>query len=148
LYNIKIVVFSLLTALFCFSFSNCSSGVKGENMNDISYLYSDGSGNTYSIKKNSTITVEYSPVKKKFSSSGVYDGGKPVIVNISETKYHKLIALFKKAIQDEKNHIENRSMGSGFIKTDNNGQKKTYILKMNANTKQELEQFLEELIKQ
>ncbi len=40
--------------------------------------YGDGNGNQYIIEQDS---IEYIPVKPKFSSSGIYDGGDHVKTN-------------------------------------------------------------------
>ena len=48
--------------------------------------YGDGNGNQYIIEQES---IEYNPVKPKFSSSGIYDGGdhvKKKLLNINTTK--------------------------------------------------------------
>lgn len=48
--------------------------------------YGDRNGNQYIIEQNS---IEYNPVKPKFSSSGIYDGGdhmKKKLLNINTTK--------------------------------------------------------------
>jgi len=49
--------------------------------------YVDGNGNQYIIEQDG---IEYNPVKPKFSSSGVYDGGNHVKKKITQHQYSEI----------------------------------------------------------
>ena len=125
---------SLLIVLFI---QNCNP-----MMQIAQYQYSDGSGNTYLIKKDS---IQYIPVKPHESSSGVYDGGDPVKKEISDESYQQLKKLIESASTKTEIHIKDRMMGSGLIKIDNK-KEKVFILKPNTPEKKEIEDFLKSLI--
>ncbi|MCF6364944.1 MAG: hypothetical protein L3J35_01965 [Bacteroidales bacterium] len=79
---------------------------------NMTYKYSDGSGNSYIIKKDK---IEFLPVKKEFSSSGNYDMGDVVVKDISETDFENLAQIINKASDAKNEHIQNRIMTSGQI---------------------------------
>ena len=74
--------------------------------------YGDGNGNQYIIEQDS---IEYNPVKPKFSSSGIYDGGDHMKKKITKQQYNKIASIFKEAIANEASHIKNRVKMSGVI---------------------------------
>ncbi len=53
--------------------------------------YGDGNGNQYIIEQD---TIEYNPIKPKFSSSGVYDGGDHIKKKITQQQYTKIASIF------------------------------------------------------
>jgi len=76
------------------------------------YHYADGNANVWVITDKN---LEYKPVTKEMSSSGMYDGGKPFTKEITETQYKEIQALLKKGLSNTAIHIENRVKGSGAI---------------------------------
>jgi len=78
----------------------------------ITINYGDGNGNQYIIEQDSH---EYNPIKPKFSSSGIYDGGDHVKKKIIQQQYYKVASIFKEAIANEASHIKNRVKMSGVI---------------------------------
>ena len=78
----------------------------------ITINYGDGNGNQYIIEQDS---IKYNPVKPKFSSSGIYDGGDHVKKKITQHQYNKIASIFKEAIANEASHIKNRVKMSGVI---------------------------------
>ena len=106
------------------------------------FEYADGSGNLYTLDGH---TLSYDPVEPEESSSGMYDGGDPVTVELDKDDVGKLIALFEKGIAETDQHQENRAMGTGMIFYKEEGKDMSVILKMNAEVKDEIESYLREL---
>ena len=106
--------------------------------------YGDGNGNQYIIEEES---VEYIPVKPKFSSSGIYDGGDHVKKLITQQQYNKITSIFKKAIADEASHIKNRLKMSGAITIQEGNVVKSCILSSNSEVLNEIEKILKDIIK-
>ncbi|KOY85783.1 hypothetical protein AD998_06095 [bacterium 336/3] len=106
-----------------------------------SYIYADGSANIWLI---SDKTIEYKPVTKEMSSSGMYDGGKPFKKEITEAQYKEIQVLLKKGLQNTAIHAESRNKGTGVIEE---GVTPTVmvaskILQMNAEEKKAVETWL------
>jgi len=106
--------------------------------------YSDGNGNQYIIKQDS---IEYNPLKPKFSSSGIYDGGDHVKKKITQQQYNKITSMFKEAITNQANHIKNRVKLSGVITTQEGKGVKSYILSPNSEELNKIEKVLKDTIK-
>lgn len=77
------------------------------------YEYADGNGNVYILKSSS---LEYVPVKKEESSSGLYSGGSPKTVTITPTQYEGIKDLLNAALNNPSIHIEDRVMMSGVVR--------------------------------
>lgn len=120
---------------------------------DLSYIYADGSGNRYilrqaeasqreSIDADRRIELAYEPVTPAQSSSGVYSGGTPWTVTLSDEQSAGLARLFEDALHEESAHQENRAMGTGEVsrKTATNTTRR--ILASNAAIKARLEDEL------
>ena len=106
--------------------------------------YGDGNGNQYIIERGS---VEYNPVKPKFSSSGIYDGGEYVKKKITQQQYNKIASIFKEAIANEASHIKNRVKMSGAITMQEGDAVKSCILNPNSEELNEIEKILKDIIK-
>jgi hypothetical protein len=76
------------------------------------YEYADGSGNRYLISESS---LEYVPVKKEESSTGMYSGGEPRLVPISSATFGTLRQLLENAWSKKEVHIADRIKTSGAI---------------------------------
>ncbi len=77
-------------------------------------LYSDGSGNTWTV---SPTTVDYNPVQPETSSSGIYSGGKNYTKAITTEQFQLLKMAVSAALADKEAHITNRVKGSGYIES-------------------------------
>ena len=97
-----------------------------------SYVYLDGSANRYLITSSSIV---YDPITPEKSSTGMYSGGEPYTVNISEEQFDQLNSVFQKAIYNKVGQTELRGKGTGALVV----QDKTYIFEMNSAQKQEIE---------
>jgi hypothetical protein len=86
--------------------------------------FGDGNGNQYIIEQGS---IEYNPIKPKFSSSVIYDGGE--------------------AITNEESHIKNRVKLSGVITLQEGKVVKSCILSPNSEELREIEKILKNTIK-
>jgi hypothetical protein len=106
--------------------------------------YGDGNGNQYIIEQES---IEYNPVKPKFSSSGIYDGGDHVKKKITPQQYDKIASTFKKAMANEASHIKNRVKMSGSITIREGNSEKSCILRPNSEELNEIEKILKDIIK-
>jgi len=106
--------------------------------------YGDGNGNQYIIEQ---VSVEYTPVKPKFSSSGIYDGGDHVKKLITQLQYDKITSIFKKAIANKASHIKNRVKMSGAITIKEGNTVKSCILSPNSEEMNEIEKILKDIIK-
>ena len=106
--------------------------------------YVDGNGNQYIIEQDG---IEYNPVKPKFSSSGIYDGGDHVKKKITQHQYNKIASIFKKAIANEESHIKNRVKMSGAITIEEGNAVKSCIISPNSEELNEIEKILKDIIK-
>ncbi len=120
---------------------------------DLSYIYADGSGNRYilrqadasqrdSIDDARRIELAYEPVTPTQSSSGVYSGGEPWTVALSNEDAAALARLFEDALHEVNAHQENRAMGTGEVsrKTSTNSTRR--VLQSGAPIKAKLEAAL------
>ena len=106
--------------------------------------YGDGNSNQYIIERES---LEFNPVKPKFSSSGIYNGGDHVKKKITQQQYNKIASIFKKAIANEASHIKNRVKMSGVITIQEGNAVKSCILSPNSEELNEIEKILKDIIK-
>ena len=100
--------------------------------------YNDGNNNVWEIDY---AAIQYKPVTKQESSSGLYSGGKNRNIVISPEQYSELQELAQAALNDKSAHIGKRQMGSALLIFEE-GQ---LILGMNANIKNKIEEFLRNL---
>ena len=107
------------------------------------YIYGDGSANVYKV---TSTTIEYNPVKPKYSSSGFYDGGTAVLKDITPVEYAEIGQLMEKALTNKIDHIENRTKGSGSVTIRTASSSTNFILAYGSKTQQELEVVLKRLI--
>jgi len=105
--------------------------------------YSDGNGNTWQIEG---LKVTYHPVTTIESSSGIYDGGDPLSIEISEEDLTRLLEMFDAGFRNRTFRLEKRALGSGQIsKTIDGEQKVTVILAMRSPDKLNIEAFFDAL---
>ena len=105
--------------------------------------YGDGNGNQYVIEQDS---IEFNPIKPKFSSSGIYDGGDYVKKKITQQQYHKIASIFNKAMANKSSHIKNRVKMSGVITIQGGKGVKSCILSSNSEEMNEIEKILKTII--
>lgn len=89
------------------------------------YEYADGSANAYRL---TTSSLEYIPVKKEESSTGMYSGGDPKNVTITQTQYESISELLESAMNNETIHIKDRIKTSGVIRITTDGTTKSCII--------------------
>ena len=106
--------------------------------------YGDGNGNQYIVERSS---IEYKPVKPKFSSSGIYDGGDHVKKKITQQQYDKIKSIIKEAIANEASHIKNRVKMSGAITIREENVVNSCILSPKSEELNEIEKILKDIIK-
>lgn len=108
--------------------------------NDLpNYLFTDGNNNKYEIYKTK---LNYIPVKKENSSSGIYSGGEPQKVEIDKSKYSAIEKLIKRVLKDKQYHLANRLMGCGTITS----KQKTIFISRESIHLNNLEQYLKQII--
>ena len=115
---------------------------------ELEYSYSDGSGNTYIIKSERINTLEYIPVKPKYSSRGIYDGGDPAFKEINDTQYKLIISALIEGINNKKCHLDNRIKTSGMITQKREELEEVIILNPNSKELKRIETLLQEIIKE
>lgn len=106
------------------------------------YIYSDGNANTYKIFKDK---VEYVPVAKENSSSGMYSGGEAKNIPLSSTQYDSLKIILEEAIAAKEFHSQKREKQSGLI-TKTGKKKKQVILQPRSAIRHTLEEHLKTLL--
>lgn len=111
--------------------------VKNIKMNKL-IAYKDGNNNIWEIKNSE---IQYKPVSRNESSSGEYSGGKNRNITISPEQYAELQQLAQRAFEDKTAQLDKRAMGSALLIFEE-GQ---LILKMNAQTKNDLDNFFKSL---
>ncbi len=102
-------------------------------------IYSDGSANRYEISANQ---LSYIPVKPEESSTGMYSGGKPATISLTQPEYQKLKDLFEEAIAKTDQHITDRIKTSGLVVIGD----KQIILKPGSPVMQQIEAELKNLL--
>jgi hypothetical protein len=75
------------------------------------FAYIDGNNNTYEIGER----LEYIPITKAQSSSGMYSGGDPKSVPLDAEQRAALIALLDQIVGDTPNVIADRPKGCGTV---------------------------------
>jgi hypothetical protein len=113
-------------------------------MKTISYQYGDGSGNQYIISNDS---IEYIPVKKEFSSTGLYDGGEYVKKGISISDFEKISNEVNSLFNSKHLHIDDRIKTSGIITIMENKKMEDSAIIKNSENKDRFENLLKNLIK-
>jgi hypothetical protein len=108
------------------------------------YLYSDGSANTFIL---TPTTLEYDPVTPEKSSTGTYSGGIPGKVDLKPEEYRDLVRLFESAFEDTGSHQQNREKMTGLV-TRKGTDSLRVVLKRDAGVKVVLEKKLKELMNQ
>ena len=94
-------------------------------MNIENYRIVDGSNNQYLVSRT---TVEYLPIKKENSSSGVYSGGNAWKKPISEKQYQLIQKLFESAANEKSQLRKKRSMGTYLLQSGPMGDRKSVII--------------------
>jgi hypothetical protein len=102
-------------------------------------MYADGSANRYEI---SSTELKYIPVKPEESSTGMYSGGEPAQIALSNEQYSQLKNLFESALAQTDQHIPDRIKTSGLVTV---GEYQA-ILKPGSALKAEIESKLKNLL--
>lgn len=108
------------------------------------YTYADGSANRYIITASS---LQYLPIKPEESSTGMYSGGDPANINLTEAQFKSVQQLLEKAISATGNHITDRIKMSGAVTRTTASDTVTIILKPGAPEQAALESALKQLLK-
>ena len=104
--------------------------------------YADGNGNVFLITIQDETYLEYKPVRREESSSGEYDGGKPVRKKLTSDEWAKIKSLIDAAVSNKTIRIENRVMGSGLISISEGSDTKIYFIRGNSTEAVALESCL------
>jgi hypothetical protein len=107
------------------------------------YEYADGNGNRYII---GNATLEYIPVRPETSSSGVYSGGDPATVRITEEQYRMLADAMEGALNNAEIHEQYRAMMTGAITKMSSAATSTTIIRAGSGEKQVIEDLLKEIL--
>lgn len=112
------------------------------------YQYADGAGNSYIIDRQS---IDYRPITRAESSSGMYDGGTPRKVKIDARQYQEIADKLDRVLDiksiDTNNGNLGRAKGTGLIlKPDKNRQIQRRVIASNSQERREIEALLDRLI--
>jgi uncharacterized lipoprotein len=128
----------IVTCLILINFLNSSCMNKATV-----YEYADGNGNTYKIQPSS---LEYIPVKKEESSSGLYSGGDAKTVTINAEQYKNISMLLESALDNTGIHINDRVMMSGVVRATSPENNRSCIIKPGSNELFKIEQTLKTIV--
>mgnify|MGYP005854571543 CR=1 FL=1 len=107
------------------------------------YTYTDGNNNRWEIGKDS---ITYKPITAAQSSSGIYSGGAPRSIAISEDAFVEGETLLQAALFAEKGHSAQRSMGTAVLTQYLQDKKlRQVILEMHSPEKEAIEAWLKAL---
>ena len=129
----RIVTYAILINLLNFSCMNKPSV----------YEYADGSGNAYKIQPSS---LEYIPVKKEESSSGIYSGGEAKTVTINAEQYKNISILLESAMNNTAIHINDRVLMSGVIRAISSENTRSCIIKPGSDELSKIEDALKNIV--
>ena len=107
------------------------------------YEYADGSANLYSLEGN---TLSYDPVKPEESSTGMYSGGEPKTVQLTQHQADSIRLLMEEAFTHNTAHIQDRLKGSGAIYISADKTKKQFILEPGCEDLKKIEAVLRKCI--
>lgn len=112
------------------------------------YQYADGAGNLYIIDRQS---IDYRPITRAESNSGIYDGGTPRKVKIDDRQYQEIATKLDRVFDLKSSDISNgnlgRAKGTGYIsKPDRNRQIQSRVIAQNSQERREIEALLDRLI--
>jgi hypothetical protein len=107
-------------------------------LNAQTYIYNDGNANTYKIF---TDKIDYIPVTKSESSSGMYSGGEAKTISLGPQQYDSLKTILEEAIATKEFHAQKREKQSGLI-TKTGKKKKQVILQPRSAIRNKLEKYL------
>lgn len=130
--------------IIAFSFILIITNYSCTPMQTLSYQYGDGSGNQYIITSDS---IEYLPVKKEFSSSGMYDGGDYTKNKITSENFQKLTDEIHLLFENKSLHIKDRIKTSGIITVMKDSKEDKTIIIKNSPEKERFETLLKNLKK-
>ena len=107
------------------------------------YKYADGSANLYTLQSS---TLEYSPVKKEESSTGMYSGGEPKKVTITAAEYDTIRKILESSLNNTAIHIEDRIKTSGAITEIDGNKTRSAIIKPGTKEIVEIEKALKTIL--
>jgi hypothetical protein len=118
------------------------------NQDEYRYEYADGSGNLYLIGADS---IDYRPITRAESSSGMYDGGTPRTVKLDSGKYQAISVMLDRALNLKSIQIDNgkmgREKGTGLIsKHSRDRQIRHRVISSDSQDRQEIESLLDRLM--
>jgi hypothetical protein len=111
------------------------------------YEYADGAGNRHLIDRQS---IDYRPISRLESSSGIYDGGTAKRVKIDTQQYQTISTTLDRAFKLKSSRVaagKGRAKGTGMIsKPDRARRLQSRILEMNSPARQQIEALLQQTI--
>jgi hypothetical protein len=132
--NISILLFLIM------AFTN----VTANSNNDTNYTYYDAARNKYVLNGNK---LEYTPIKERESSSGIYSGGTYASKLITEKESQKLVQLFTAALANRKAQTTKNIKPNAAVEINAGNNKINFLLKAAAAINISLNNFLKQLIK-
>ena len=113
-------------------------------MNDtLVYEYADGNGNSYKLN---SASLQYTPVKKEESSSGLYSGGEAKTVTINSEQFKTISTLLESALNNTAIHTNERVMMSGVVRVTAGENKRSCIVRPGSDEILKIEQSLKAIV--
>lgn len=120
------------------------TNAKANSTSDTVFIYYDAARNKYVLKGNE---LEYIPVNKKESSSGMYSGGTYESRELSNGQREKLELLFNAALADTIAQTDKNIKPNSAIEISCDSRKISFILKAKSAINISINSFLKQLIK-
>lgn len=121
-----------------------AANVKANTGSDTLYTYYDAARNKYVLKANE---LEYIPVSKKESSSGIYSGGTYESRELNKIERKKLVRLFNTALANKKAQTDKNIKPNAAVEISINNKSMSFMLKANSQINGLLNQYLKQLFK-
>jgi hypothetical protein len=141
--TLALIIFSPIYSLPTSANPAQSSQITSDR-DEYKYKYADGSGNLYIIGADS---IDYRPMTREQSSSGMYDGGNPRKVKLDPRQYQAISVMLDRALSHPDNNRIDRTKGTGVIlKPDKDRPIQRRVVSYNSQERQEIEALLDLLV--
>lgn len=120
------------------------TNVKASSNADTVYTYYDAARNKYVLKGSE---LEYIPVNKKESSSGMYSGGTYESRELNKKEREKLVNLFNAALANKKAQTDKNIKPNSAIEISIDSKKVSFILKAKSAINISINNYLKQVIK-
>lgn len=121
-----------------------AANVKANTNSDTLFTYYDAARNKYVLKANE---LEYIPVIKKESSSGIYSGGTYESRELNKIEREKLIRLFNTALANKKAQTDKNIKPNAAVEISSENKTINFILIATSTENTSISNYLKQLLK-